>query len=1530
MTNQDALDASEGVAIIGMAGRFPGAPHLDAFWSNLCQGVESIATFKDETLAAAGVDPATLAHPNYIKRNPVVADIDRFDAAFFGYTPREAEIMDPQQRVFLECAWEALEQAGYDSERYPGRIGVYAGVGLNGYMLANLSRNREVLAAIDHMQLTIANDKDYLATRVSYKLNLKGPSINIQTACSTSLVAVHLACESLLNGECDLVLAGGVALIVPQETGYWYHPGGIVSPDGHCRAFDAGAAGTVFGSGMGVIVLKSLQDALQDGDHIHAVIKGSAINNDGSVKIGYTAPSVEGQADVIAAAHAMAGVHPEELSYIEAHGTGTTVGDPIEITALTRVFRAHTQREQFCGIGSVKTNIGHLDAAAGIAGLIKTVLALKHRQLPPTLHFERPNPKIDFASSPFYVNTSLAPWQATSSPRRAGVSSFGFGGTNAHVILEEAPMRPPSGPARPWQLLPLAARTPTALAAQSARLHAWLQQHPDASLADVAYTLQRGRRPFAHRRVLVCQSVAEAIAALAPDQADRLPTAVVTQQPPVAFLFPGQGSQHPGMAYGLYQHEPVFRDTLDRCCARLRPLLGYDLRPLLYPAPAALESATAALTETVNAQPALFVVEYALAQLWLSWGVQPDALLGHSLGEYVAATLAGVFTLEDALQLVAARGKLLHSLPPGAMLSVALPADALTPRLSAELALAARNTPDHSVVAGTHEAVAALEADLTAQGIEHRRLHTSHAFHSPLVEPILAPFQALVASVRLQPPQIPVVSNVTGTWLTAAEATDPAYWARQLRAPVAFAAGVATLLGQPERRLLEVGPSQSLRALVRQQVDPGAHGRVLAALPHPRDTQADLAVLLGSLGQLWLAGCPIRWERLAPDEQRQRLPLPTYPFERQRFWIEPSDQDLPAQRQQPRATRPDSVGFYLPAWEAQQPPRMIQPSALAERQPWLIFTDGGSLDTKLIAQLAADRQRVIRVVIGASFQRVDQDVYSINPQRSADYEALLAELATLDALPRTVLHRWNGSAAAVDATGGARAPGTGVTSILFLTRALAHAAAGRPVELVVVTSRAQDVTGAEHTAAEDAMIFGPCKVIHQEHPTITCRCIDIDAPAANARHETKLIGVLLAEIGGSDHDSIVAYRGNRRWVQTYKPLDLDRAQTEDGWRHNGVYLITNGTSQAGLALAEELLNALGARIVLLRSRDGSLHAPGRAEDSQHEEQTLSRVAAEGLVIDVEPGDEPALRAALAQAEARLGPIHGAIHLPGIMSNLALYRPITELRADELEPLAAVGRELHTLAQVLHGKELDFCLLFSSMTAITGGESCAVYAAASLLVDAFALQANKTSALPWCSINWEPWGAAEAQPELPGLPRAQALQAFRRVASRAELGQIVVSRGDTAEPASRVLSNGQPSHTQPLGSDTGTRAHPRPHLHTIFVAPGNEIEQAIATIWQDVLGIESVGVDDNFYELGGDSLLATQIINRIRTEFEIDVAYQELLDARTIAGLARTVTPLLQDDADMDILEMLALLSDEDADREITKRLGRGLDVHEQR
>ncbi len=894
--NTDGGSNLDGVAIVGMSGRFPGARNVEQFWRNLVTGVETISHFREDELEfTVATEAAKAQGQKFIRARAVLEDVDQFDAAFFGIYPREAEVMDPQHRLFLECAWESLESAGYDSEAYPGLIGVYAGLSFNTYLLCNLIADRAFAAnftgnyQVGMYQTMLGNDKDFLPVRVSYKLNLRGPSMTIQAACSTSLVAVCQACTSLLSYQCDMALAGGASITFPQKRDYLYQEDGMVSGDGTCRAFDAEARGTVFGHGVAVVLLKRLADAVADRDNILAVIRGTAVNNDGSVKIGFAAPSIAAQAEVIAMAQAAADVDPESVSYVEAHGTGTPLGDPIEVAALTQAFRrGGAIRNGFCALGTGKTHISHLDVAAGATGLIKTVLQLQHEQIPPLLHFKSPNPKIGFANSPFFPVTKLLDWKRGTTPRRAGVSAFGVGGTNAHVVVEEAPLPGESSASRPQQLLVWSAKTETALAAMTANLAAHLEQHPELALPDVAFTLHRGRRAFAHRCALLVKDHADAIAKLKSADAKSIFTGKATQQnPELVFLFPGQGAQYVDMGRELYEREPVFRSEVDRCAEILQRHLDRDVRHVLYPDSSQRAEAESHINETWMTQPAIFIIEYALARLWISWGVIPSVVIGHSIGEYVCAVLAESFTLEDALGLLSIRARLMQALPGGSMLAVRRGGNEVEPLLPAGVSVAALNSPSLCTVSGPTELLKTLQHDLESKKIASRLLPTSHAFHSAMMDPMLPEFTAAAQKTPHQEPKLRWVSTSTGKWIVPEDLADGSYWARQLRHSVRFADALDTVISDPRNMLLEVGPGQSLSQLARQHPSKPPTLSALGTLSAASEPAQDSAAILSTLGRLWIAGIKPDWGQFYVAEKRRRVPLPTYPFERKRFWVEP-------------------------------------------------------------------------------------------------------------------------------------------------------------------------------------------------------------------------------------------------------------------------------------------------------------------------------------------------------------------------------------------------------------------------------------------------------------------------------------------------------------------------------------------------------------------------------------------------------------------------------------------------------------------
>ncbi len=1538
------------IAIIGMAGRFPGAANVSEFWLNLRHGVESMREFSEDEMLAAGVSEELLQQDRYVRRGTELKDLEYFDAEFFGLTPREAEAMDPQQRMFLECAWEALEDTGYDSGSYPLPIGMFAGAATNTYMFQLIS-NRELFRSIGGFQTKLLNDKDFLTTRVSYKLGLKGPSLTVQTACSTSLVAVHLACQSLLNGECSMALAGGVAIILPQRTGYLPQDGGLTSPDGHCRPFDARAAGIVGGSGAGLLVLKRLSDALADGDSIRAVIKGTAINNDGSLKVGYTAPSIEGQAAAIAEAQAVAGVHPESISYIETHGTATTLGDPIEIAALTQAFRAQTNARQFCAIGSVKSNIGHLDTAAGVAGLIKTVLALEHGELPPSLNYEQPNPEIDFAQSPFYVNAQLREWPRREGElRRAGVSSFGMGGTNAHLVLEEAPAVVREKPADDWQVLLLSARSADSLAAAKQKLATHLTDHPEQELADVAYTLQVGRHDFVHRAAVVSRSALDAAVALRSDDPRVLLQSVCEPaERPVAFLFPGIGDHYVNMAAGIYAAEKTFRNEVDRCCELLKECLGTDLRKVFYASQPATQAPSSPgldlrrmlnrggreddaqskqLNETFIAQPAVFVIEYAMARLLMQWGIKPQAMMGYSIGEYVAACIAGVLSLEDALFLVGRRAQLIQTLPTGALLTVPLSEDELGDYLSEQLWVVAINGAALCVLGGTSEAVDDCEQKLLSKGIACRRLPTSHPFHSELLSPIADQFTSLVSKVKLNAPAIPYISNVTGTWITEAEVQDPNYWAKHMCQTVRFGAGLSELWKEPRRIMLEVGPGQSLTSLALQGRPENTTVEQLA-LPTIRNSyeqHSDSFFLSGTLAKLWLAGVAPDWIAVHRDKQRRRVSLPTYSFDRRYYWLPQSNGDQTKPSVHFEKKHDIESWFYLPSWKRTVPLLSLASDGRRhEKQHSLIFVDRGGLGLRIAALLEDDGHEVVTVTSAESFTSQSARSYTINQTRPDDYETLFSKLQEVNWGPTHIVHLWSLDTDNESLTGSElfdRAQASGFYSLLFLAQALGRRGSER-VQIAVISNQMQEVTGDETITPENATLLGPCKVIPQEYPEITCRSIDVVIPSYATEEVEKLARQLILEVQDTSSGETIAHRGGHRWTQQYEPIRLNPNQCPTRLREGGTYLIVGGLGRIGLTLAEYLARKSNIRLVLT-GRSGLPPRDTWEEwlNERSETMTASRIRKvldlEALGADVRTfktnvGDRDEMQRLVAGTLQEFGALNGVIYLAGLLGD-ASFSPVPETTKAQCEPnFEAKGHGLYVLEEVLDGVELDFCILFSSLASVLGGLGFTAYAAANAFVDAFVRRHNRTARTPWVSEDWDTWLVREDEPHSMdfkstqsdlNMTPAQATAAFQAILSAGALTQVVVSVGDLQTRLDRWIKRELPSSNGTAATVTKLTSHPRPGLRNAFVAPRGETEQGIAEIWQEVLGIEMIGIYDNFFELGGHSLLGTQVISRIRKRFREDVSVRTLFTSPTVADLAEIIVQRRLEQVDSATLSQL--------------------------
>ncbi|TWU67119.1 Polyketide synthase PksJ [Crateriforma conspicua] len=919
ITDSNSIDR-DAYAIVGMAARMPGAANLQQFWSNLIEGRESIRFFQPNELDA-GLKESVTSHPGYVAARGVVDDADQFDRKFFGMTPRDAELTDPQQRIMMELAWTALEDAGAIPGKTQNRIGIWAGTYATTYLTKNLLTHPRVVREVDDFKLGIHNEKDYIATRVAHALDLRGPAVNVNTACSTSLVAVIQACQSLRLGDCDVALAGGVSITFPQNQGHLHQDGSIFSKDGHCRPFDADATGTLFSDGAGVVVLKRLRDAINDSDRVYAVIKGYGINNDGGQKASFSAPSLQGQANAITAAHRMAGFAPESISYVEAHGTATPLGDPIEVSALSKAFGPSSSGKPFCAIGSVKSNIGHTVSAAGVAGLIKVAMSMHHQTIPATINYRKPNPQIPFSNSPFYVCDRPTPWPSSDAPRRAGVSSFGVGGTNAHVVLEDASATAGRGDHRtghelPFSILPISAKTERSLDGNVGELDAYLQQsNRDDDLSNIAATLQDRRQHFRHRAAVVARSAEEAQRKLN----ERLPQKFIRSHASprprdLVFMYPGQGAQYVRMGQDLYEHSSVFRDCLDECSEILLPLLGRDLRQVMFPPRGDEAASEEILRNTRFTQPALFALGVSLSRMWMAWGFEPSAMIGHSIGEFAAACVSGIFTLDVGLKLIAQRGRLMQELPGGSMLSVRKPGSDVETMLWGDMAIASFNGPNLCVVAGPTDQVSQLQTKLEGDSVACRRLHTSHAFHSPMMDPVVQPFQQFAEQFEFAKPNIPILSTVTGQWMTDHEATDPGYWANHLRAPVRFSSAIQRVWseadGDPMRILLELGPRKTLSSLAKQHAASPKQQLVYPTLSDRADDQAEWSATTTAIARLWASGTDVNWSKLscsgAPRKKSAPVSIPTYSFDRERFFIDSPTVEEPPTTEATRSSVPST------------------------------------------------------------------------------------------------------------------------------------------------------------------------------------------------------------------------------------------------------------------------------------------------------------------------------------------------------------------------------------------------------------------------------------------------------------------------------------------------------------------------------------------------------------------------------------------------------------------------------------------------
>jgi len=1353
------------IAIVGMAGRFPGARNIDEYWANLVGGVESIRRLTDEELLAAGVPRRVFEDPSYVRACPVLDDIDKFDAAFFGISPRDASVMDPAHRFFLEVAWGALEHSGSTGLAEEGVVGVFATSGAPLYWMNNVRSHRDIMESMGEFLVRhTGNDMNFLATRASYDLDLRGPSVNVQTACSSALVSAHMARQSLLAGECDMALIGGATITNPMAHGYHYKEGEILSRDGHCRPFDHHSDGTVFGSGAACLVLKRLNDALDNGDTIYAVIKGSAVNNDGAVKVGYLAPGVDGQVGVIKSALKAANVTARSIGYVEAHGTGTSVGDPIELTALEEAFAQETEDKQFCGIGSVKSNIGHLGEAAGAASLIKVAMALKHRLLPPTLNYEAPNPRFDLANSPFFVNASLKQWQS-SQPLRAGITALGAGGTNCHLILEEPPAMLPGEGGRQKHLIVLSAKTKSALDRMSENLAAHIVKTPDVDLGDLAYTLAMGRRPLPHRRVLAASDHAQAVELLRGETPARVSSAVAdSNDPELVFTFPGGGAQYARMCVDLYSAEPVYKAALDECFVIIDAELEPRIRPLLFAEPADAEASTKLLQQPSFSLPTLFTVEYALARLFESFGIKASAYIGHSMGEYVAACLAGVFSIRDGLRLVHLRGQLFEKTQKGKMIGVSLSEEATRSIMPTGLSIAAVNAPELCVASGPSNLIEAFGAELSQKDIDWTPIHIDVAAHSSLLDPILEDFRRFCKTIDFKAPQTPIVSNFTGRWLHASEATDPEYWVKHLRGTVRFSACVETVLESGSKVFLEIGPGRTLTTLTAAQKTKARH--CVNSVRHPKELANDVDYALLTLGKVWAAGTQVDWTALYDDQIRNRIPLPTYPFEAQSYWVVPK---VPKADDAAEPVKRESIDdwFATVSWEP-TPLVALKPSNTAH---WLVFVQDVSLGQAVAEALHAQTTCEITMVRpGKRLRRVDHLNFEIRTDSGDQTRELLELLKAEGRAPgHVVLLLSDNTASEKDTVFNAMLRKLGLhqdpaasVSIAsptgpemehrleqsFFTpvhMGQAMAAVLDSAAFTIVTQGAFSMRG-ESTNPWATLGLGPALVMQREIPEFPTRLIDLGVPAARQQDLAATALQLSRELCSGQITSPVALRAPARWTRALRPIKLPGAEGNSDWLKDGdVVFISGGLGGMGLVLAEHMARKRKVKLALL-SRDGLpergfwaelLASPATAPHLKRRivlVQALESLGSQVFPIAGDVTDKASLERALSQVRSRAGPIRVVLHAAGVMDDELLQ---TKSDANMRRVLGAKVQGTVNL-DALISEPLSVFVVMSSVASFLGLPGQVDYTAANAFLDAFAADRQARKPGRTLAINWNAW------------------------------------------------------------------------------------------------------------------------------------------------------------------------------------------------
>lgn len=1395
MTNTEETTGLE-VAVIGLSGRFPGSKNIEELWRNLRDGKELINFFSDEELRENGISDEQINDPRYVKAKGFLDDAEYFDAPFFEYTNKEADYMDPQLRIFHECVYNALEDAGYASEKYPGSIGLFGGAGFNPFWISNFLSTPKSFS--DLFNVTSLNGRDYLTTRVAYKLGLRGPAITVQTACSTSLSAIHLACQSLLAGECEMAMAGGVTVLfpemgLPRKYGMLHEDGLVISPDGHCKPFDKDANGFMGGDGVGIVALKRLEDALEDGDNIYAVIKGSAINNDGRAKTGYTAPSVDGQSRVIETALEISNVDPKSIHYIETHGSGTPLGDAIEIEGLKQVFTSAGGNH--CALGSIKSNIGHLDAAAGVAGFIKTVLSLKNKELPPIVNHNEANPNIDFENSPFYVNTTLKPWERNGTPRRAGVSSFGIGGSNAHIVLEEAPEVASSQNISKESLILLSAKTESALNNGSKSLLQFLKSNEHkVNLRDLAYTLQVGRNSFEYKRSFVCSDMDQLITQLSSEKGmSKIVRSKKGDLRSVVFVFSGLGGQYVNMGLDLYQNEPVFKEHIDHVFELVLEQTKIDLKSIVYPDQVDSKEASS-LAKFDVAQLSVFAFEYAMTKLLSTWRIAPDAIIGYSFGEYTAACVAGVLTLKDALKVVIKRGQLTLKCPEGAMLNVPLTRDQLSEYSFDGLELAIDNG-ESCVLSGTKQEVSDFQAKMKTQRVLCMPLQANRAIHSSRMASCLPEFEEFLNSVTFNVNAVPLISNGTGTWVDET-IQESKYWSRHLSQTVEFAKGVQTLLELPDPIYVEIGPGSDISSMMQKFIEDRPKSFVLNTCRPESIKIPDTKLLLARLQKLWQVGVEPDWEKLYSLETRRRISLPGYVFDKHKYWFK--DHQAPIEKEQVQTevkdndelTKNKDIANWLhtPSWEQGT-------GIIAEEfdgvYSWLVLSDQSKMANALIDHLKANQQIVTVVLLGNDFERLEKDRFNLNPMLENQFDQLMDTLLEDQRLPDKILHLWSREELDIETaeeTTIDQSIAQGFHCLSGLARASHFVESDRQLKFFIVTNGLHSVIGDEELFPIHANILGASRVLPFEFDNI--KCVNIDLRRSNKENQAT-IDQINGELMAGNTDQVIAFRGRHRWVLNYKPLIVkkDKAKLAQVLGTGKVYVVAGGlctASNLGFTISNYLAEKANASIVLLsrtaypdRTQWAEILNSSEDSDVKNKIQQILRIEQSGgkvFSVSSDITDLDKLNNSVEYIEENIGAISGVINVSGVNTGKSVL-VINDASKKELKAQFDIKvNGTVNLYKALKGKSLDFGIFSSSLSSIMG--PFAAYAAGNSFIDSMANAINHAGASPWVSVNWDHLlGIDEMSEQVLAIDHKEIINVFERVIGLKNAGQVIISSAD---------------------------------------------------------------------------------------------------------------------------------------------------------